>query len=114
MKEKLRHRNYSAEFKVQAVKLALNPDLKTKDVAESLDIHPFMLSRWKKLYREGKIKVPKNTPRIKLKKVIVHKVRGSGKAARLERELKTLKIEHDLLKKAIRFSLEKKKKSSSL
>ena len=30
MKEKLRHRNYT-EFKIQAVKLALNPDLKTKD-----------------------------------------------------------------------------------
>ena len=114
MKEKLRHRNYSAEFKIQAVKLALNPELKTKDVAESLDIHPFMLSRWKKQYLEGKIKVVKNTPRIKLKKVIVHKIKDNSKAQRLERELKTLKIEHDLLKKAIRFSLEKRKKSSNL
>ena len=113
MKEKLRHRNYSAEFKIQAVKLSLNPDLKTKDVAESLDIHPFMLSRWKKQYRDGKIKITKKTPKIKIKKVIVQKVKGSSKAERLEHELKTLKIEHDLLKKAIRFSLKKKKKSSS-
>ncbi len=45
MKEKVVNRNFSAEFKIQAIKLALNPDLKTKDVAESLDIHPFMLSR---------------------------------------------------------------------
>jgi len=26
-----------------------------KGVAEALDIHPFMLSRWRKEYREGKI-----------------------------------------------------------
>lgn len=114
MKEKVINRNFSAEFKIQAVKLSLNPNIQTKDVAEALDIHPFMLSRWKKLYREGKIKAQKQSPEIKIKEIVVHKVKGNSKAAKLERELETLKIEHDLLKKAIRFSLEKKKRSSNL
>ncbi len=28
---------------------------RVKEVAATLDIHPFMLSRWRKEYREGKI-----------------------------------------------------------
>ncbi|GAA66139.1 hypothetical protein P20429_0237 [Pseudoalteromonas sp. BSi20429] len=32
----------------------------SKDVADALDIHPLMLSRWRKEYREGKFK---NAPR---------------------------------------------------
>ena len=47
---------YSNEFKVQAVRLSLSPDFQTQDVAHALDIHPFMLSRWKKQYREGKLR----------------------------------------------------------
>ena len=114
MKEKVVNRNFSAEFKIQAVQLALSPNIQTKDVAEALDIHPFMLSRWKKLYREGKIKAQTQSPEIKIKEIIIQKVKGNSKTANLERELQTLKIEHDLLKKAIRFSLEKKRKSSNL
>ena len=114
MKEKVINRKFSAEFKIQAVRLALSPNILTKDVAEALDIHPLMLSRWKRLYREGKIKPPKNSPQIKIKEIIVHKVKGNSKVAKIERELEILKIEHDLLKKAIRFSLERKRKSSTL
>ena len=47
---------YTLEFKIQAVKLANHPDIQTQDVAQALDIHPFMLSKWKKDYREGKLK----------------------------------------------------------
>ena len=36
---------YSAEFKVKAVKLSDLSGVQVKDVAEALDIHPFMLSR---------------------------------------------------------------------
>jgi transposase len=39
---------YSNEFKVKAVQLSLLPDVQVKDVATTLDIHPFMLSRWRK------------------------------------------------------------------
>ena len=40
---------YTLEFKIQAVKLANHPEIQTQDVAHALDIHPFMLSKWKKL-----------------------------------------------------------------
>ena len=47
---------YTVEFKIQAVRLSLHPQIQTQDVAHALDIHPFMLSKWKKDYREGKLK----------------------------------------------------------
>src|SRR5436190_21789274 len=48
--------HYTNEFKIQAVRLSLHPDIQTQGVAHALDIHPFMLSRWKKDYREGRLK----------------------------------------------------------
>ena len=46
---------YSNEFKVKAVQLSLIEGIQVKEVAVTLDIHPFMLSRWRKEYREGKV-----------------------------------------------------------
>lgn len=46
---------YSAEFKATAVRLSQLPGVSVSDVAESLYIHPFMLSRWRRLAREGQI-----------------------------------------------------------
>jgi transposase-like protein len=40
------------------VRLSLHPEIQTQDVAHALDIHPFMLSKWKKDYREGRLKPP--------------------------------------------------------
>ena len=37
---------YSGEFKATAVKLSRLAGVHVQDVAEALDIHPFMLSRW--------------------------------------------------------------------
>ena len=39
---------YTDKFKATAVKLSELPGVASKDVAESLCIHPFMLSRWRK------------------------------------------------------------------
>lgn len=38
------------------------PDVRIKDVAEALDIHAFMLSRWRKEAREGRILTKKRLP----------------------------------------------------
>lgn len=46
---------YSLEFKATAVRLSDLPDVLIQDVADALDIHPFMLSRWRKQAREGLI-----------------------------------------------------------
>jgi len=47
---------YTAEFKVKAVKLSEISGVQVQDVADALDIHPFMLSRWRKEYREGRLR----------------------------------------------------------
>lgn len=46
---------YSMQFKATAVRLSELPDVMIQDVAEALDIHPFMLSRGRKHAREGLI-----------------------------------------------------------
>src|SRR5438270_555377 len=61
---------YSNEFKIQAVRLSLHPEIQTQDVAHALDIHPFMLSKWKKDYRDGKLKRTANAVRLSLPKVL--------------------------------------------
>ena len=99
-------KRYSDEFKATAVALSNVPDVLIQDVAAALDIHPFMLSRWRKEVREGLI-VAKKTPAdpeiaAELKRLRV-----------LEKQHKILQMEHELLKKGIRFCSEKKQKSSS-
>ena len=44
---------YSLEFKRKAVKLSQLKDVEVQAVAEALEIHPFMLSRWRKQARDG-------------------------------------------------------------
>jgi transposase-like protein len=48
-------RRYSLEFKLKAVQLSSQPGVLIKDVAESLCIHPFMLSKWRKQVRDGEL-----------------------------------------------------------
>src|SRR5688572_27834008 len=44
---------YGDRFKATAVKLSGLPGALIQDVARALDIHPFMLSLWRKQVREG-------------------------------------------------------------
>lgn len=46
---------HSNEFKATAVRLSQRPGVLVNDVAASLAIHPYMLSRWRKQAREGLI-----------------------------------------------------------
>lgn len=96
---------YSEEFKATAVKLSHLSGVAIKDVAESLYIHPFMLSRWRKEAREGLIMT---------KGVDINKdVAAELKALRcMKKDYERLKIEHELLKKAIAFTSERKAKYS--
>jgi len=52
---------YPVNIKIKAVELSLKydvmfEDVMFKNVAQALDIHPLMLSRWHKEYLEGKFK----------------------------------------------------------
>lgn len=90
---------YSTEFKVRAVKMSYQPDLQSKQVADGLGIHPFMLSRWRKEYREGLLQGD-GKKRVGLSKK--RKTKSSkqiSETAKLKKELERLKKENDLLKK---------------
>ncbi|UFN58121.1 IS3 family transposase [Microbulbifer celer] len=87
---------YSNEFKVKAVLLSLIDGVRVKEVAATLDIHPFMLSRWRKEYRDGKIVADK---RKKLTGVVSKHEKELSKVKRLEAENRKLKQEVDLPKK---------------
>jgi transposase InsO family protein len=47
---------YSTQFKLTAVKLSHMDGVEVQTVAYALDIHPFMLSRWRKEVRDGVVK----------------------------------------------------------
>lgn len=105
MGRRLEYRRYSEEFKATAVSLSKVSGVQSKDVAEALDIHPFMLSRWRKEFREGKISAKGKSLKLEGKKVAELK-----RLREIEKEHNLLKEEHSLLKKAIQFNLEKRKK----
>src|SRR4249919_3369986 len=96
---------YGIEFKLKAVQMSHQPGVLIKDVAESLCIHPFMLSKWRKQVREGALKgrAPALEPAA---------VAELQRLREVEQRYKRLQMEHDLLKKAIRFACERKVKSS--
>jgi len=101
---------YPDEFKIKAIQLADHPDILAKDVAEDLGIHPILLYRWRKEYREGKFKEDKRRKELKIE---TKKVAELLRIQQLQRENQKLRIENELLKKTIEFNSEKRKMSSS-
>jgi transposase len=92
MEEKRRRRRYTKEFKMEAVKLVKERDGRVTEVANNLGIHPVMLHRWIKEYSDdpefafpglGKLKEPDEELR------------------QLRKEVKDLRQERDILKKAL-------------
>ncbi|WP_422102258.1 transposase [Vreelandella sp.] len=84
--------------------MSLEPDVMVQEVAQRLDIHPFMLSRWRKEYREELFPLrsppsvkPLKTPSKPAKSVISDTDNTELKQLRKEKE--RLKLEVDLLKK---------------
>jgi transposase len=96
---------YSRDFKATAVRLSQLPGVAVRDVAESLYIHPFMLSRWRKQAREGLIM----TKGVAVDKAVAAELK---ELRRVKKAYEQLKLEHDLLKKAIAFTSERKAMSS--
>ena len=87
-------RRYSTEFKVKAVEWSYQTHRSVKGVAEAQDIHPFLLSRWRKEYREGKFamkRVKKAPAEAK------QKIQEQDEIARLKRQIAELQEENDIL-----------------
>lgn len=101
---KEKHLSYTKSFKIAAVKLAEYPTFQTQDVAQALEIHPFMLSRWKKEHREGLLKgaVEENL------KELEEKVAEQKQLRQFEKRIKRLEMENDLLKKSIDYASKQK------
>jgi transposase len=101
-------RQYSLEFKLKAVTLSQLAGVQVQAVADALEIHPFMLSKWRREAREGvlrgRVVVPaavKTPPAGELKRFQA-----------LKRAHALLQEEHALLRRAIRFCSARKPTSS--
>ena len=120
--KKRNYDRYTLEYKLQAVKLANNPNVMAKDIAESLGIHPVMLYRWRMEHKNGQLKENK---RMKSKKPSPKRLpnqpdplaakedelkAAQQKIKQLEKQLENKSVELDLLKKAERFLAQQTKK----
>ena len=97
---------YSERFKATAVRLSRLPGVEVQDVAASLYIHPFMLSRWRKEAREGRIV----TKGVQIEKDAAAELK---ELRRMKKQYERLKLEHEILKKAVAFTSERRAKSSN-
>lgn len=98
-----KHTFYNYQFKHTAVSVANHPYIQTQDVAEALNIHPFMLSRWKKEMRDG---VLDNND--KEARSISELNEARKKIKQLEKDLRRVREENAILKKAERIFPTKK------
>ena len=99
--------HYSVEFKLTAVKLTGMAGVQVQTVAKALDIHPFMLSRWRKEARDGILR-----GRGKRVAAVSRPAREIKRLQILERAHAMLQEEHERLKKAIRFCSARRQRSS--
>ena len=97
---------YSPSFKVAAVRLSQQKGVQVQAVAAALDIHPFMLSKWRKQVRDRVLRGPR-TRALKLPPV-----REIRRLQALERAYAQLQEEPALLKKARRFWAARKRTRS--
>ena len=98
---------YSDEFKLTAVKISSMEGVEVGDVAKELDIHPWMLSRWRAQVKRGLIRgsaVGIPVPAVKRNEL--------KELRRVKKELARKRLELEILKKAIRFSSDRARKSS--
>jgi transposase len=87
-----RRRRFTREFKIETVRLITDSDQTVPEVAQDLEIHPNTLYRWVHQYGENP------------KEAFPGKGRQTSEAeelSRLRRENQRLKMERDILKKAM-------------
>jgi len=95
MKKKEKHTFYNFQFKHTAVSITNHPNILSVDVAEALNIHPIMLYRWRQEMREGVLENNDQEARSRDKLLS-----AQNKIKKLEYELKRVREENNILKKA--------------
>jgi transposase len=108
MRRKEQHTFYNYQFKHTAVAVTNHPNIQSIDVAEALGIHPIMLYRWRQEMREGKIQDNEKEARSRSELL-----EAKAKIRALERQVKQLREENVILKKAERILPEKKSTPSA-
>ena len=100
---------YSLEFKLKAIKLSQLKGVEVQAVADALEIHPFMLSRWRKEARDGVLRGRVSLPSAVKK---APSARDMKRFQALPRAHAMLQEEHALLKNLIRFTSARRPTSS--
>ncbi|HYX32153.1 MAG TPA: transposase [Oligoflexus sp.] len=90
MGKKKDRKSYSEEFKSNAVKMSLKPGVSVSQVAEELDIPVGYLSRWRSQTRDAQGQASAEA-----------RVDAISENARLKEELKRVKMELEIVKKAV-------------
>ena len=85
-------RQYTKEFKIEAVRLIVEEGRPISEVARELGTAQSLLHRWKKKSEEGKIDPFPGKGRLSPE---------DEELRRLRRENKRLRMEHEILKKAV-------------
>ena len=90
----MERRKFTAEFKREAVKLAMQVGVSKAKVAEELGIHSNVLTRWVREAKAGHWELTAGKPL---------KTEQHAEIDRLRRELHRVKTERDILKKAVAY-----------
>ncbi len=85
---------YSKEFKIKAVELSTERG-NIQSVADELNVYVETLRLWRKAYKEGKLILSEED------KVGKQKSKDELELAKLRKELYEVKLERDILKKAV-------------
>ena len=89
--EKLKRRAFTAEFKIEAVKLVTENGLSYAEVGRRLDVLPKLIKTWEDTYHAGKLIA--GAPRLRV-------TAEQMELSKLRKEIQDLKMERDILKKA--------------
>lgn len=87
-----KRRQFTKEFKIEAVRMVVEEGRRVSEVARELGISEALLGRWKKKFEEGKIDPFPGKGRLSPE---------DEELRRLRRENKRLRMEHEILKKAV-------------
>jgi transposase len=116
IKSKERTLEYSKEFKVRVVRLSYVEGIQIKQISEGLGLHPFMVSRWRKEYRDGKL-ISEDSRKVVMGLDKKTKDQPTSQTmtenARLRSENARLKRENDVLKKWQRYLAEVRQNDSA-
>ena len=89
-----RRKKYDKAFKLEVLKMIQQSDRTIKSIAQELGIHPGVISRWRKQFREQENEAFPGKG---------HQTPEDEEIRRLKKELADVKEERDILKKAVAF-----------